>query len=116
MAKEHSFIMEDGSKIDCSKAYQRRTKKCPYCGTECDADWCDVEVGLVQCGPYHCPNCNATEIGAYDKPRELSEVEKKTKWYAPFSPPGSSVNTFLGHPVDHKTAKLLYDLDLLDKK
>lgn len=92
------------------------TQKCPYCGTECEADWCDIEVGYAQCGPYHCTNCNATEIGAYDEPRDLSEVEKKTKWFAPFSPPGSSVNTFLGEPVDHKTAKFLYNIDLLDKK
>lgn len=40
-----------------------KKEKCPYCGTECEADWVDVGVGFVQCGPYYCENCGASEIG-----------------------------------------------------
>lgn len=39
------------------------TKKCPYCESKMEADWVDVDVGLIQCGPYHCYDCNASEIG-----------------------------------------------------
>jgi hypothetical protein len=41
-------------------------EKCPYCGTECYADWVDVGIGEAQCGPYYCENCGASEIGSYD--------------------------------------------------
>ena len=57
---------------------------CPYCGDEeCDADWVSVGVGLVQCGPYHCMNCGAIEIGSADSSVELSEKEVETGWYRP---------------------------------
>lgn len=36
---------------------------CPYCGFECEAEWVDVDIGLVKCGPYYCENCGAYEIG-----------------------------------------------------
>lgn len=36
---------------------------CPYCQSEMDADFVDVGVGWVQCGPYHCVSCGASEIG-----------------------------------------------------
>lgn len=42
------------------------TQPCPYDGTPCEADWVDVEVGFVQCGPYHC-ECGASEIGPCDR-------------------------------------------------
>lgn len=90
---------------------------CPYCGNEdCRADWADVGVGMVQCGPFYCDSCYASEIGAHDKERKLSDKEKETGWYAPGKPLGSSVNTCNGHYVDHKTAKCLYELRLLDEK
>lgn len=45
-------------------AYDTPYKPCPYCGFEdCEADWVDVGVGMVQCGPYHCYECGASEIG-----------------------------------------------------
>ncbi|WP_242298589.1 hypothetical protein [Bacillus cereus group sp. BfR-BA-01424] len=44
-------------------AYDTPTRECPYCKTEMEADWVDVGVGMVQCGPYHCENCHASEIG-----------------------------------------------------
>ncbi|MFJ6264223.1 hypothetical protein [Lysinibacillus xylanilyticus] len=36
---------------------------CPYCEGTTYADSVDVGVGFVQCGPYHCENCGASEIG-----------------------------------------------------
>lgn len=36
---------------------------CPYCKGTTYADSVDVGVGYVQCGPYHCENCGASEIG-----------------------------------------------------
>lgn len=47
-------------------AYDTPLEKCPYCGTDCEADWVDVGVGMVQCGPYYCQECRASEIGSCD--------------------------------------------------
>lgn len=44
-------------------AYDTPSKPCPYCRMDMEADWVDVGVGMVQCGPYHCWNCGASEIG-----------------------------------------------------
>lgn len=62
-----------------------RLQDCPYCGSPCDADWVDVGVGHVQCGPYHCENCHAYEIGPEweEVEHRLSEEEKETGWYKP---------------------------------
>lgn len=46
--------------------YDTPTTKCPYCGTECEADWVDNGLGMVQCGPYYCENCGASQIGSFD--------------------------------------------------
>lgn len=92
--------------------------KCPYCQTRCTADFVDVGVGMLQCGPYHCDNCLASEIGPYDKThnpfkltfaeeppdpraRVLTKQESDTGWYAPDSPPGSSANVIGGKVVSH---------------
>lgn len=96
-------------------AYDTHTETCPYCKTEgCEADWCDVGVGVVQCGPFICGNCGATSIGAHDK-NSITEEENRTGWYRP-GKIGSSVNTFRGKPVDHKTALELYRAGILDEK
>lgn len=84
------------------------TENCPYCGTVCRADFVDVGVGYVQCGPYHCDNCLASEIGTYDKERELSAEEIKTGWYSPGSEPGSSANMIGGRIVSHVQARDTY--------
>ena len=84
------------------------TRECPYCGTICRADFVDVGVGLTQCGPYHCENCGASEIGPHDEPRPLSEDEKKHGWYAPDSAPGSSANVINGRIVSHVQAREAY--------
>ena len=36
---------------------------CPYCNNVTYADSVDVGVGFVQCGPYYCESCGASEIG-----------------------------------------------------
>lgn len=81
---------------------------CPYCNTRCYADFVDIGAAYQQCGPHHCTNCGASEIGPNDEPRELSEIEKKCHWYAPGSEPGSSANVIGGKIVDHKTMKDAY--------
>lgn len=77
------------------------TEECPYCDTICRADFVDVGVGFTQCGPYHCEECGASEIGPYDEERELSDIEKATGWYAPESLPGSSANVINGRIVSY---------------
>ncbi|EFU6040832.1 hypothetical protein HT424_003261 [Escherichia coli] len=89
---------------------------CPYCGfAECEADHCDVGIGMVQCGPYYCPQCRASEISSLDK-RELTEREKETGWFKPDSPVSDAANTVGGVLVNHKEAKEMYDIGLLDEK
>lgn len=89
---------------------------CPYCGAECEADWVDVGVGMVQCGPYHCEECGASEIGP-EGSAGRSDEEKKTGWYRGDSGKVSPyANTVGGVIVDHKTAKVMYDFGLLDEK
>lgn len=83
-------------------------ERCPYCGHPCEADYVDVGVGMVQCGPFHCDNCLASEIGPNDKPRELSDVEERTGWYAPNSEPGSSANVIGGKIVSANAMRSVY--------
>ena len=77
------------------------TENCPYCKWPCTADFVDIGVGFQQCGPFHCEQCGASEIGPHDEPRELSGAEKSTGWYAPASEPGSSANVIGGKVVSH---------------
>jgi hypothetical protein len=60
-------------------AYDTPSQKCPYCDSDMEADWVDVGVGMVQCGPYHCYACGASEIGPelydwYYKDREGNTI------------------------------------------
>ncbi len=84
------------------------TEKCPYCGTVCRADFVDIGVGFTQCGPFHCDNCFASEIGPYDKDRPITEAERKCGWYAPGAEPGSSANVIGGRIVSHVQARRAY--------
>lgn len=84
------------------------TEKCPYCGARCDADFVDIGVGMQQCGPFHCENCGASEIGPHDKERVLTNEESKTGWYAPGKPPGSSANVIGGRIVSHVVMRDTY--------
>lgn len=81
---------------------------CPYCGATCRADFADIGVGYQQCGPYQCEKCRASEIGPYDKARDLVEAEKATGWYLPESEPGSSANVIGGKIVSHDEARAAY--------
>ncbi|WP_267379330.1 hypothetical protein [Bacillus sp. GM_Baccil_2] len=70
-------------------AYDTPTQECPYCKSEMEADWVDVGVGMVQCGPYHCYECGASEIGPelndwYYKDRKGEEIflRGKRKYYS----------------------------------
>lgn len=94
------------------------TVPCPYCKEACECDWVDVGVGEIQCGPYFCENCGASEIGPeHDKVKStLSEFENKCGWYAPGKPVSPHANTVGGVLVDHKTALDLYRMGLLDPK
>jgi hypothetical protein len=63
---------------------------------------------MQQCGPYHCEQCGASEIGPYDKERELTAQERDAGWYAPASEPGSSANIIGGRIVSHVQARDAY--------
>lgn len=110
----------------------QETRDCPYCNAKCDADFCDVGVGWIQCGPYHCVQCGASEIGPYDNyvdpyrsytfpndppdkpkenPRVLELQESRTGWYQPASAPGSSANVIGGKIVSHKVMKDTYQIE-----
>ncbi len=83
------------------------TQQCPYCGHHCSADFVDIGVGMQQCGPYHC-GCGASEIGTFDAPRELSEREKETGWYAPGEPPSDKANVIDGQVVSAEAMRAAY--------
>ena len=72
--------------MSCS-AYETPSQPCPYCSEPCEADWCDVGVGMVQVGPYFCTNCKASEASAYSENRTRREdYDPATGWYRPGSP------------------------------
>lgn len=107
---KHEFSTNHGN------IYSPDSAICPYCGFEqCEADHVDVGIGMVQCGPYYCPVCEASEISSLDK-RELTEREKETGWFEPGSPVSDAANTVNGSLVDHKEAKQYYDIGMLDEK
>lgn len=91
---------------------------CPYCNyDDCRADYVDVGVGMIQCGPYYCDNCGACQIGPYDKEAILSEKENEFGWYEPKREYLTSAPTVNGKLVrNHEDAKNLYDLGFLDIK
>lgn len=90
------------------------TENCPYCDTVCRADFVDIGVGMQQCGPYHCDNCFASEIGPYDDERPLTAEEERTGWYAPNAEPGSSANVIGGRIVSHVQARETYRQEFQD--
>lgn len=90
------------------------TEKCPYCGYVCRADFVDVGVGFTQCGPFHCDDCGASEIGPYDEERDLTADEQRTGWYGPGAEPGSSANVIGGRVVSHVQARQAYRDEFID--
>ena len=114
-------------------AYDEPTEECPYCKEEMEADWVDVGVGSVQCGPYHCQSCGASEIGPEMKfevlkdengkcagigkllnPEDFTEEEIAIGYYKGKISPYA--NTVEGEIVDHVTAKNAYNAGRLDEK
>lgn len=90
-------------------AYETPPTECPYCGNECEADWCDVGVGMVQCGPYHCEKCSASEAGSYCETDSRDDYDREFGWFKPGSPAGSSANTDdNGVIINHVQADNLY--------
>lgn len=87
---------------------QQPTENCPYCNAPCDADFVDIGVGMQQCGPFHCEQCGASQIGPNDKERPLNEQEQKTGWYKPGREPGSSANVIGGKVVSHRVMEKAY--------
>lgn len=76
--------------------------ECPYCQSEMDADFVDVGVGFVQCGPYHCFSCGASEIGPelydwYYKDREGKVIYLLGKRF--YSKRDKKKIQFYSHPV-----------------
>lgn len=56
-------------------AYDTPKEECPYCGNECQADFVDNGIGMVQCGPYHCFSCGASEIGPEMQFEDLTDED-----------------------------------------
>lgn len=81
---------------------------CPYCGSECGADWVDIGVGFTQCGPFHCRDCGASQIGPGGRDRELSARELDTGWYAPGSEPDATANVIAGQVVGYRLMAEVY--------
>lgn len=84
--------------------------QCPYCGCPAECDEVDVGVGYIQCGPYLCVGCGASEMGPEAGPggvENATEEENRKGWYRAgrVSP---HANTFLGELVSHEVAKALY--------
>jgi hypothetical protein len=75
----------------------------------------DVGVGFIQCGPYYCVNCGASEMGPEGVPADASPKEKQAHWYKA-GRTSPHANTFMGDLVDHRTALALYRRGLLDEK
>lgn len=110
---KHKFV---GGDDYARSAYSTPKAICPYCSCgDCEADYVDVGVGMIQCGPYFCPECQASEASYLDD-RELNDREEETGWYEPYSPVSENANTVGGKLVDHKTAKTLYVAGVLDAK
>jgi hypothetical protein len=80
-------------------------ERCPYCNTYCHADYVDVGVGYIQCGPYHCEKCGASEM----RPDDAVASSSDTGWYPPGSPPGPYANVDAeGKHIPYYEADTLY--------
>ena len=80
-----------------------------------EADWVHNGVDYVQCGPYHCFRCGASQIGPGDDSRpdfEATEEERTTGFYRGRTSP--IANTFMGVPLHHRDAESLHLMGVLD--
>jgi len=86
---------------------------CPYCGTPCNADYVDVGVGMIQCGPFHCTRCMASEIGPHDPERILTQRELNTGWYEPGAEPSKYANVVGGAVVSAEAMRHIYRAEFI---
>lgn len=93
-----------------SGAYETPARPCPYCGADCEADWCDVGVGMVQVGPYVCLACMASEASAYNDARDArDDYDPTTGWYRPGAPLDTLANQDeQGRPISWQEADTRY--------
>ncbi|GIP62842.1 hypothetical protein J32TS6_13970 [Virgibacillus pantothenticus] len=84
-------------------AYDTPTETCPYCGDEMDTDWVDNGIGMVQCGPYHCQKCHASEIG----PQLLDWYYKNREGHTIYLPGKRRYNSLLKKKVKWGTTPVL---------
>lgn len=92
--------------------YGKHIEICPYCGELMHCDLVDIGVGEIQCAPYYCGACGASEIHISDDKSNLDEDEDETGFYKnKISPLANTVNGIL---VSHTEALELYPLGLLD--
>lgn len=90
-------------------AYETPQEPCPYCESPCDADWCDVGVGMQQVGPYYCHECGASEASAYGNPENRKDYDLKTGWFLPGSPIDDLANKDAdGNPIGWQEADTNY--------
>ena len=90
-------------------AYETPSQPCPYCGTECEADWCDVGVGYTQVGPYVCFNCRASEASPHSDGHTRPDYDPETGWYKPGSPVDELANKDdEGNPISWREALFRY--------
>ena len=90
-------------------AYETPSRPCPYCGAECEADWCDVGVGMAQVGPYVCMDCMASEASAYGDHGSRSDFDPSTGWYRPGAPLDDLANQDEdGKPISWQEADTRY--------
>lgn len=90
---------------------------CPFCHFEqCEADWVDNGVALVQCGPFHCDQCGAVEMGPEMRDEsKLTEEERNAGWYKADNASMTCAPTVGGVLVgNHQVAQALYEAGLLD--
>lgn len=56
--------------------------KCPYCGSSnVEADFVDIGVGMMQCGPYCCFDCHAYQLSPEERQRDVTEEEYHVGWH-----------------------------------
>src|SRR5690554_3276836 len=84
-------------------------RPCLYCNARCHADFCDVGVGMVQVGPYHCESCGASEAGPHENYADRDDYDRDTGWYRPGSRPGDTANIDEeGNHISWQRADTLY--------
>lgn len=91
-----------------------RVVACPYCEMPMECDTVDIGIGYQQCGPFHCYDCGASEIGPHDNASDLDADEQRTGFYKSRISPHA--NTVRGHLVNHHVALAAYRVGMLDKK